>query len=166
MGSSCNESTAEQPRLIIAIAIIATIVAVLGLDKNQHTLVVSLAGFAVLPGFLLGLYILFSAAHLKYKSNGAVGQMPIPEKLRRWCYDSGINSFWAMFLLITLMIVAAFSGWDGKSENLLDFWPSFIVSFAVLLNIMLVSYFVAEKEKTPTSVGKKRRKQRVFWRKK
>ena len=63
MGSSCSESTDEQLRLIIAIAIIATIVAVLGLDKNQHTLAVSLAGFAVLPGFLLGLYILFSAAH-------------------------------------------------------------------------------------------------------
>lgn len=151
-----NKKIAEQLRLVISIAIIASIIAILSMDDARHGLAVSLAGFAVIPGILLSLYILFSAAHLKYKNSGDVGQMPIPEKLRRWCYDHGVNSFWTMFLLATLIIVAILSGWDGNSGRFLDFWPSFVVSFVFLGVLMVWSNIIVHRKKGFSSKDKVR----------
>lgn len=154
-GDGVNAINAEQLRLLIAVAVIATTMGVFTLDVEDYGFALVLQGFIAIPSLFLGLYVLFTAAHLKYEEPAEIGVLSIPEKIRRSCYDTGINLFWVMFLIFVIVFIAGLFGWRGDMTNLLSFWPSFIVSFVVLLLLMLWSIFAANKEaKTTTSIAK------------
>lgn len=136
----------EQLRLTLAIAIIAATIGIFTLDSEKHSFAVILQGFTLLPSLMLGLYMIFTAAHLKYKRVGEMGDLSIPEKLRRWSYDTGVSLFWYMFLTFTIIFVAGLFGWDGDTRKFLEFWPSFTVSFVILALLVVVSAVITRRE--------------------
>ena len=91
-----------------------------------------------------------------------MGALSIPEKVRRGCYDTGVNQFWIMFLMFTLVFFAALFGWNGDMKKVLNFWPSFIVSFIVLALLVLGSVLMREKEKSKPKPIDKNQSIRAF----
>lgn len=159
-------ATFEQLRLMIAIAVIATTVGIFTLDSNEHSLAGVLRGFAILPSLLLGMYTLFTAAHLKYKGQAELGALSIPERLRQKCYDIGVDLFWTMFMVFAIIFIATLFGWDGDIKKLLVFWPSFIVSFVVLGIFVVITALTFEKEQRVGGADKKALRFKMLWRKK
>ena len=159
-----QEAANEQLRLTLAIAIIAATIGLFSLDIEKHRYAMILQVFVLLPSLLMGMYIIFTAARLKYKRPSEVGDLSVPEKVRQGCYDLGIDLFWIMFLIFTLMFFASLFGWNGDMERLLDFWPSLIVAFIALLILILVLAFMAENESKKKNT--KKHKISLPWRKK
>lgn len=154
-----TEAAKEQQRLIISIAIIATALGLYSIGPPAHAMVEMLKAFISIPSLLLGFYILFSAVHLKYKSAAEMGSLDIPEKLRRGSYDTGINMFWIMILIVTALVSASFGGWNGDMLTFLQFWPSMIISFIVLAILVVISAVAIDRERTGVKKNKLRKRQ-------
>ena len=143
-----QEVANEQLRLTVAIAIIAATIGLFSLDIDKYGSAIILQVFVLSPSLLLGMYIIFTAARLKYKRPAEIGDLSVPEKVRRGCYDLGVNLFWTMFLIFVFILFASLFGWSGEMEKFLDFWPSFIVAFIVLLILIVVLALMSGNEST------------------
>lgn len=94
--------TGENQRLTIALGIVATGIAVKTLDLSKGSLSYLtglIAGTLYVASVLAFVYLLLTAAKMKYKDNDAIGSVPFTESTRRFCYDFAINAFGFNFVV-------------------------------------------------------------------
>lgn len=86
---------ADQQRLVITLGIIAAAIGVYAIPEHKPAgwLIIQVA--ITVQATLAFLYIIFTAASLKYKGTGSLFDINPPSKVRYWFYDQSIEMFWA-----------------------------------------------------------------------
>ncbi len=114
MSKEYDPDTKEQQRLVVATAIIGTVVALYALPVTSTDLWSVTRGFMLGPGVFAFLFLVMTGAHLKYKSPGTIGSLDVAHSVRRFFYNWMIDLFWAGFFVTIVFFAAAAAGWDGK----------------------------------------------------
>ena len=134
-----SPNIADQQRIVIALGVVATDIAILAISGEYKLVSSVIGGLFFVPALFSFLFIILTAAHLKYRSVGDIGQLTISHGLRRWSYDISINAYWWALILVTLIFVALVFGWDGQSKTFLAYWPTFFISGGFLALIVLIT---------------------------
>lgn len=99
---------------MLAIALVATAVAAIQIipsmpDNSLANFVKLIFAISALSGFL---YILFTAAFLKFSRPDVVGNWPFTEKFRRRCYNYCIDSYGVQIGSVIMFGSAYIFGWS------------------------------------------------------
>lgn len=131
-----DPDTKEQQRLVVAAAIIGTVVALYALPVTSTDLWSVTRGFMLGPGVFAFLFLIMAGAHLKYKSPGTIGDLDVAHSVRKFFYNWMIDLFWAGFFVTVVFLAAAAAGWDGKhvtTSYLLGLIFGGLACFAILI---------------------------------
>lgn len=109
-----NPDASEQLRLVIATAVIGTVVALYALPVTSTDLWSVTRGFMLGPGIFAFIFLIMTGAHLKYKRPGTIGDLDVAHSIRKFFYNWMIDLFWAGFFITVVFFTAALAGWDGK----------------------------------------------------
>lgn len=101
------DKSIENNRLILALGIVTTSASIFvsqGWQKPQLILGITLSAL-LFSSLLAGIYLILSAASLKYKDNDSIGNIPFTDKFRAHCYDYAVNVFGYFFILLLVTII-------------------------------------------------------------
>lgn len=140
---------ADQQRIVIALGIVATDVAILALSGSREVTSSIVGVFFFVPAVFSFLFILLIGSHLKFKRPGDIGELAIPHGLRQWSYDTALNAYWWALILAVITFVAYLFGWDGESSTFLSYWPTYFVSASILLVFVLVMFGSSRRDLKP-----------------
>jgi hypothetical protein len=129
----------EQTRLILAAALVATAIAAVQIlpDFKNDAVEVFLKGVLVISAFSGFMFILLTAAMLKYSKADEVGSWPFTEKFRTKCYDYCIDSYGIQSGSIIMFGFAYVLGWTFEK----DVWD-WRVGGGVLVTTLLFAFIV------------------------
>lgn len=125
----------EQNRLVISIAILATAVSLLVMEKPNSEIVGFARGLLIMPGIGSFLYLIMTGSYLKYDRHGEIGEFITPVKFRKGIFDWTINIFW----ILTYQFIL-FSVWNTASSNNIPKPWDFIVGLS--LSVVIASIFL------------------------
>lgn len=147
--------TDDERRLIIALGITATSVGAFALDiSRQFPELVQLALVTLyVSGFLSFLYIIFTAARLKYDhyDNDSIGTIPYTEGVRKFCFDYAINIFGYNFILWMAIVVGHILKKQGIETHYFRY--GLLITFIILM--IYVSVFAMAKKRSSRKALKK-----------
>lgn len=146
MNQKYEPDIADQQRIVIALGVVATEIAVLALADSHRLVSGIIGGLFFLPAVFSFLFIILTGAHLKFSHAGDIGELAVPHKLRHWSYDMSISAYWGALLVSMIAFGAFLFGWNGKSNTLFSYWPSFFVSTGFLSVLVLIASIVSNKE--------------------
>ena len=143
----------EQHRFTFSIAIVATVFVV----PNNNALELFLKIVLSVSAFFASLYLITSAAQIKYKDAGYIYEVfPVYESFRMWTFDWSINIFGFSFLLfISLLLTGLIDKTPGVELGALGAWITTIITLLVVSSLVfIVSWRVElhrskEKERLP-----------------
>ena len=140
-----NPDTKEQQRLVVATAIIGTVVALYAFPVTSTDLWSGTRGFMLFPGIFAFLFLIMTGAHLKYKSPGTIGDLNVAHSVRKIFYNWMIDLFWAGFFVTTVFFIAVIAGWDGK--HLTDsYWLGLGLGGIICFTILIIGLVFWLKE--------------------
>lgn len=135
----------EQQRLVIAVAIVGTVVALYALPVTSTDLWSLTRGFMLFPGVFAFLFLLTTGAYLKYKEPGRIGEVDIAHSVRKLTYNWMIDLFWTGFFVSVVFFVATIFGWNGKDVSG-AYWLGLGLGGAICFAIALIGLFLWLKE--------------------
>ena len=136
---------ADQQRIVIALGIVATEIAIQALSSSHATISSIIGGLFLLPAVFSFFFIVFTGANLKFRRAGDIGEVAIPDKLRQWCYDLSLDAYWWALILVVLVFVALLFGWNGSPSTFLSYWPSYFISVGILGTIVVITEIISGK---------------------
>ncbi len=108
-------SPAEQTRLVIVVALVASAIAALQILQpiGADNLLLSMVRVVFLISAACGLlYVLLSAATLKYKRHDEIGGWIFTERFRQFCYNYCIDTYGVQLGTVILFGAAYALGWN------------------------------------------------------
>lgn len=140
----------DQQRLVIAIGIVAAAIAIFAMSDVHKSASGIIGGFILFPAILSFMFIILTAAHLKFNGVDEVGVLDIPTKLHHLSYDWAINGFWTSTIAIVVAIVAILFGWDGRLGTAFTYWPSLFISVTFLGVLVVIMAIIKSRETKAT----------------
>lgn len=149
-----SPDTKEQQRVVVAIAILATVVALYTLPIASKDIWSLSRGLTLLPGVFAFGFILMTGSHLKYKNPGTIGDLNIAHSVRKFFYNWMIDGFSSSLLISIMFFAAAGLGWDGTDIKGYSLWVGFGIGAFIFLSLSLLSIIAWNKEQRSLVVKK------------
>lgn len=149
--SEYKPDTNEQQRVVIATAIIGTVIALYALPVTGTDLWSYTRGFMVFPAIFAFLFLISTGSHLKYKNAGQIGEIDIAHSLRKFFYNWMIDMFGTGLVVSIMLFTAVGFGWDGRQMGGGRFWSGVSLGFVIAFLLMIVSLILRVKEERKLS---------------
>lgn len=135
----------EEQRISICFGIIATSLALFVVVPSGYWSIIT--GIFAISGVLAFVYILITAAKLKYRDPLGVGIIDVPESIRKMAYDVSIDVYGSNFFIIIVITIGYFFN-TNKPETFLDLGLSyFLVGILIWIALLIIMAIIANKEK-------------------
>jgi|GEM_PF-2211404 len=130
----------ESQRIVVALGILASVVAVIATLPNGDIVITGIKVALGLSGFWSFLFILMTAANMKYQNVGSIGDLTFTEKFRGKSFDLSVDTYGINFIFVMTYLILAV-GFN------LNTWLTATIAFAIASTVFMIGIITKTREK-------------------
>lgn len=129
----------ESQRIVIALGIVASVAATIVALPNGGIVITVIKATLTWSGVWSFLFILMTAANMKYKNAGSIGDLNFTEKFRGKCFDLSVDAYGVNFIFIMTYFILAV----GFNLNI---WLTAVIALTIASTLFILGIIAKRSE--------------------